>query len=74
MRKTKEQFVDRTIEVWQPRASKVLTREDGRQIAENVTGFFQILMEWDAAEQPATGRIAGTETDIVGHAIRKCPQ
>ncbi len=46
MRETKRQFIDRTLEVWQPRTSRALTREDARQIAENVTGFFRILLEW----------------------------
>ncbi len=74
MRGTKEQFIDRTLEVWQPRTSKVLTGEDARQIAENVTEFFQILTEWEAAEQRTTGQIAEAETDIAHHPARKCPQ
>jgi len=72
MRKTKEQFIGRTLEVWQPRASKLLTPEDARQIAENVTGFFHILAEWDAAEQHTMSQIAQTETDTAHHSTRKC--
>src|ERR1051325_4235555 len=37
-----------TQALWQSRATKVLTREDARQIIENVSGFFQILYEWAA--------------------------
>jgi hypothetical protein len=33
-----------------------LSREDARQIAENVTGFFAILGEWSRAEMPAGER------------------
>jgi hypothetical protein len=44
-------LIDRTREVWQPRHGRDLTREDARQIAENVTGFFAILAEWSRAEK-----------------------
>jgi hypothetical protein len=45
-------LIDRTRTVWQPRLGRDLTREDARQIAENVTGFFAILGEWSRAEMP----------------------
>jgi len=64
----KRQFIERTFEVWQRRTSKELNVEDARQIAENVAGFFQILLEWEAAEQ---------KTDHAGgacHAAGRCPQ
>ena len=41
-------FIDRTLQVWQRCSPRELTREDARQIASNVTGFFKILAEWDA--------------------------
>jgi hypothetical protein len=44
--------IDRTREVWKPRLGRDLSREDARQIAENVTGFFTILTEWSRAEMP----------------------
>ena len=44
-------LLDRTLEVWQPRTSRQLTREDARQIIENVNGFFRILLEWEMASQ-----------------------
>jgi hypothetical protein len=46
-------FLDRTREVWQSRTSRPLSTEDVRQIVENVSGLFQILLEWAAAERPA---------------------
>lgn len=61
MREMKRQFIDQTLEVWQPRTSRALTREDARQIAENVTGFFRILLEWEAAEGRAATPTAETE-------------
>ena len=47
-------LIDRTREVWTPRIGRDLNREDARQIAENVTGFFAILAEWSRAEMPVT--------------------
>jgi hypothetical protein len=47
-----DNLIDRTIAVWRPRLGRDLNREDARQIAENVTGFFAILAEWSRAEMP----------------------
>jgi hypothetical protein len=41
-------LIDRTRAVWQPRLGRDLSREDARQIAGNVTGFFAVLAEWRA--------------------------
>jgi hypothetical protein len=41
-----DNLIDRTRQVWQQRLGRDLSREDARQIAENVTGFFTILTEW----------------------------
>jgi len=46
-------LLDETIAIWQPRTSRPLTREDARQIIENMTGFFNVLREWDRAERAA---------------------
>jgi len=46
-----EAFLDRTIEFFQERTDRTLTREDAREMIENVTGFFRILGEWNRAEQ-----------------------
>jgi hypothetical protein len=45
-------LIDRIRAVWQPRLGRDLSREDARQIAENVTGFFAVLAEWSRAETP----------------------
>jgi hypothetical protein len=47
------QLIDETIGIWQKRAKRQLTPEDGREIIENMTGFFRILQEWDRAERAA---------------------
>lgn len=46
-------FIDETVAFWQKRSKRQLTREDGRQIIENLTGFFRVLQEWDRAERAA---------------------
>ncbi len=45
-----EAALEETIAFWQPIAGRELSREDARQIRENLTGFFRVLMEWDAAD------------------------
>ena len=44
-------FLDQTIAVWQPYADQPLTREDAREIAHNVVGFFRVLREWAEEEK-----------------------
>jgi hypothetical protein len=49
----KNNLIDLTRRVWQPRLARDLSREETRQIAESVTAFFSILAEWARAERPA---------------------
>jgi hypothetical protein len=49
----REDFIDQTLATWQPLAKRQLTCEDGREIIENMTDFFRILLEWDRAERAA---------------------
>jgi hypothetical protein len=46
-------LIDQTIAIWQPRTERRLTREDGREIIENIAGFFTILQEWERKERAA---------------------
>ena len=68
-------FIDQTISVWQPFTSRSLTREDGRQIAQNAIGFFQILDQWARAERPALARqspeLAPRTRTFIGHSETK---
>jgi hypothetical protein len=45
-----EAFLDKTIALFQSRTDRTLTREDAREMIENVTGFFRILGEWNRQE------------------------
>ena len=60
-----------TGEVWQPRLGRDLSREDARQMVENVTGFFALLAEWSRAEMPSpandTGAPAASDNDEARH-------
>lgn len=46
-----EELLDRAIEVFQPRTTRTLSRQDAREISHNLTGFFSVLLEWHHAEQ-----------------------
>ncbi len=63
--------IDRTRAVWRPRLGRDLSREDARQIAENVTGFFALLAQWSRAETsvPAndTGKPSISDAGEVRH-------
>jgi hypothetical protein len=55
MKKSQDNLIDRTLEVWQPRNAQRLSDEDARAILENVTGFFTLLLEWETNEQQEKG-------------------
>jgi hypothetical protein len=55
MKKSEDNLIDRTLEVWQPRNAHRLSDEDARAILENVKGFFTLLLEWEANEQRRKG-------------------
>lgn len=41
-----DELLVRTIEVWQPLSPTPLTREDARQIIENLMRYCNVLLEW----------------------------
>jgi hypothetical protein len=49
-RSPRESLLDATLAVWQPRTDRELTKEDARQIVENVVGFFDVLARWSVAD------------------------
>jgi hypothetical protein len=57
-----DDLVGQTQKVWQPRLGRELSREDARQIAANVTGFFSALAEWSRADRPAPANDPGAPT------------
>ena len=68
--KSKQQITADALEFWQSRASRELNEEDARQIVENITGFFDLLLKWEAAEHDkpdplADPTIVATGTDHI---------
>ena len=45
--KYSNEYLEKTIQFWEPRYKKKLTLEDARQITENMVGFFTLLNELD---------------------------
>ena len=56
---TPEQFQNQTIAFWQPLADRRLTREDARQITENLCGFFDLL------------KVLAARTDIMDRSFKE---
>jgi hypothetical protein len=46
-----DNLIDETITVWQPYSADPLTREDARQIMQNVTAYFDMLLRWAAEDR-----------------------
>jgi hypothetical protein len=44
-----DNLLDKTLAVWRPRSYRELSREDAREIAENISGFFSVLNDWSRA-------------------------
>ena len=63
-----DDLIGRTREVWRPRLGRDLSRDEVKQIAANVTGFFAILAEWSRADLPAPAneRAGGATADDKG--------
>lgn len=48
-----DKLIGRTREVWQPRLGRDVTRDEAKQIAASLTGFFAVLAEWSRADMLA---------------------
>jgi hypothetical protein len=44
-------FIQETIDFWEKKTGKIFTREDARQMIENVYGYFNTLHRWDMQEK-----------------------
>ncbi|MFZ5700658.1 hypothetical protein KFK14_10035 [Sphingobium phenoxybenzoativorans] len=67
-RRFSDEIVEEACRVFQKRTDRQLTHEDGRQILENLVGFFSTLHEWDHAsaktgheDGPAISKIPGSD-------------
>jgi hypothetical protein len=50
---TSESFLTEAVEFWEERYDRKMSREDARQITENLAGFFGVLEGWQTAEAAA---------------------
>ena len=66
-------FIDQTLSVWQPLTSRRLTPEDARQIAENITGVFLILSEWDQPVRRRPRRVGNRRVVVRARTSPKRP-
>lgn len=65
-------LIDQTIAIWQKRTERKLSREDGREIIENISGFFSVLQEWEQKERAAeSARVALSSHSKVGRRARR---
>ena len=55
-----DEFLNYTVEVFQPHTRRRLTREDAREIHHNLTGFFQVLLEWRRERNAQASQGAGS--------------
>lgn len=44
-------LLDHVAGIWERRTGREITREDAREIVENLCGFFELLGKWDRREQ-----------------------
>ena len=67
----RDALIDEALEIFQPRTSKRLSREDGREIYVNLTGFFRVLQSWERAEREQAAREAALVAD--GEVVASVP-
>jgi hypothetical protein len=47
MKAIKSDLIDQTIHLWRGRSEGAISREDAREMINNVSGFFEVLADWD---------------------------
>ena len=47
MKNDASDIIEQTLNFWGKHTGKDLSREDAREMVVNVSGFFQVLAEWD---------------------------
>ena len=79
--KYSKEFLDYTIQVWQPDSKELLTYQDAEEITDNVVGFYKLLLKWDAearakaaqAQEQASGQPAPAAIAPAASASRPPP-
>jgi len=47
MKGIKSDLIDQTIYVWRGRSGGAISREDAREMINNISGFFEVLAAWE---------------------------
>jgi len=45
------QLLEKTITVWQPFSSSVLSEKEAKEITESIVGLFSFLLEWENKDE-----------------------
>lgn len=56
-----DELIGQTLKVWQPRLGRDLSRDEAKQVAASMTGFFAVLAEWSRADMP---KPANDDSDV----------
>ncbi len=70
-RTTDEDLIDRTADLWEGRLGRAVSRDDARQIAENMVGFFSLLAEWSRAGTPPAAN-DNRQAGVMGRSGHEC--
>ena len=66
-------YLETTRTFWQPYAERELTREDAREMAHNLIGFFTVLREWILRERERTRcGVVETASSPHGGSVEDC--
>lgn len=66
-------YLELTRQFWQPYADRELTREDAREMAHNLIGYFTVLREWSIRDRRRARRDATEPTPEPEQRTRKKP-
>lgn len=65
-----DELISRTRGVWQPRLGRELSRDEAKQIAASMTGFFAVLAEWSRTDMPDPVNDNGDEATTGDQGVR----
>lgn len=60
-KKYSDKLIQHTLEVWQPMASKQLTKDDAKIILDNTIDYFRLLMRWNRTKDIITNNTEDSE-------------
>lgn len=67
MKNRNQDILDQAIHLWRHRTGVAISREDAKEMVNNITGFFRVLLEWDRK----TYRETHHQEKIMGRRVNK---